>query len=446
MGALTVLVAGCAAAHPATGPRAILPTVSLTAPAAQGGVARVLWRGAAWDDLTVSGSVLIGVTQDAHAAQVHAIRAVTGAPGWSVSLPASLPWVLGLVPASGVVIVEAGHGVGQAPAMAFPVVTEYIALNLDTGKELWTVPVGGTDQSPPAAVAGSVLLTGDTSGAVVARAVATGAELWRDPRPVSCRLAPSAGAANAGLGLAADGTLVTASFDCGPAVIVQRLDATSGRPLWTWTSPAVASGAGMSLSVTAVASVVLLTGQIGSVPAAAQFAARLPHPYGWPASLGPPDQVSTVLVLSAADGQPLWSELGGQMVTFTLTSSAVCETSSIGLECRADVTGATTMPDLVTGQAPGDGPTYTDLGFAGVPGDIAAVTVAASGSGSMTLRVITSHGTTAVQTPVAIGISAYGGIAVWPLAPDAILVLVRDLVPRTDVTGSPVLALRVPLG
>jgi hypothetical protein len=150
-----------------------------------------------------------------------------------------------------------------------------------------------------------------------------------------------------------------------------------------------------------------------------------------------------VLALNAVDGQPQWSELGGQMETFTLTDGAVCETSSIGLECRADATGATTMPDLVTGQAGGDGPVYTDQGFAGIPGDIAAVTVAPSGSGSMTMRVLTIQGTTAVQTQLPVGISAYGGITVWPLAPGAILVLVRTLVPDTSTAASPVLALRV---
>jgi outer membrane protein assembly factor BamB len=436
IGGLIVLVAGCAAGQPAIAPRAILPTMSV----------RTLWRGAPWDELTVADGMLLGITEGPNGAQVHAVRAVTGGPAWSVSMPAALPWILGLVPAGGVVVVEAGHGVGRGPAMAMPVVSEYIALNPATGRELWTIPVGGTDQSPPIAVAGSVLLTGDTSGAVVARATATGAVLWREQRPASCRLAPSAGAANAGLGLAADGTLATASFDCGPTVIVQRLDAASGRPLWSWTSPAVASGAAMTLAVTAAAgdgSVVLLTGQIGPVPAAAQFTAQLPRPYGWPPSLGPPDQVSMVLALNAVDGQPRWSELGGQMETFTLTDGAVCETSSIGLECRADATGATTMPDLVTGQAGGDGPVYTDQGSAGIPGDIAAVTVAPSGSGSMTMRVLTIQGTTAVQTQLPVGISAYGGITVWPLAPGAILVLVRTLVPDTSTAASPVLALRV---
>lgn len=105
-----------------------------------------------------------------------------------------------------------------------------------------------------------------------------------------------------------------------------------------------------------------------------------------------------------------------------------------------------TRGPLPAGQAPGDGPSYTDQGFAGVPGDIAAVTVAAAGSGSTTLRVLTIRGVTVVQDRLAIGISAYGGIAVWPLAPDAILVLVRDLGQRAGVNESPVLALRVPLG
>jgi outer membrane protein assembly factor BamB len=273
IGGLIVLVAGCAAGQPAIAPRAILPTMSV----------RTLWRGAPWDELTVADGMLLGITEGPNGAQVHAVRAVTGGPAWSVSMPAALPWILGLVPAGGVVVVEAGHGVGRGPAMAMPVVSEYIALNPATGRELWTIPVGGTDQSPPIAVAGSVLLTGDTSGAVVARATATGAVLWREQRPASCRLAPSAGAANAGLGLAADGTLATASFDCGPTVIVQRLDAASGRPLWSWTSPAVASGAAMTLAVTAAAG----DGSVSCSPARSVPSRRRPSsPLSCPALTG----------------------------------------------------------------------------------------------------------------------------------------------------------------
>jgi hypothetical protein len=41
---------------------------------------------------------------------------------------------LGLVPAGNVVIAEAGHNVGQAPAAVYPVVSEYVALGLGTGR------------------------------------------------------------------------------------------------------------------------------------------------------------------------------------------------------------------------------------------------------------------------------------------------------------------------
>jgi hypothetical protein len=176
-------------------------------------------------------------------------------------------------------------------------------------------------------------------GAGRVRAVA-----WRDPRPAACRAGPSAGMQdNAGLGIAADGSLAVASFGCGPAVIVQRLDVTTGRPLRSWTSPA-AHHAAVHLPVTAAArgGVVLLTGEIGPQAAAARFTARLPHPYPWPAHLGPADGTSIVLALDAADGHPRWSELGGQQVRFAPAEGAVCELVTAGLECRDDATGAAT--------------------------------------------------------------------------------------------------------
>src|SRR5204863_8768635 len=173
---------------------------------------------------------------------VHAVSALTGAPAWTITLPASLPQVLGLVPVGSLVVVEAGRDLNDPAGGA--VVTEYVAVDVTTGHQVWTAPVRTVsnevpDEIPPIAAAGDLLLTGDPAGAVTARHAATGAVAWREPPPAGCRAATGAGPDNyTGLGIAADGSLAVASFACGPTVIVRRLDVTTGRPLWSWTSPA----------------------------------------------------------------------------------------------------------------------------------------------------------------------------------------------------------------
>jgi outer membrane protein assembly factor BamB len=437
-----------------TAPPSTLPGVVVTTPPratpgrlprATGG-ARALWQGARWGGVTFDGGTLLGID----GTQVDAISAATGEPVWTATMPAALSQVLGLTPAAGVVIVEAGHTIGQAPAAVFAVVTEYVALDLATGRQLWALPVGGAYQNPPLAVSGPYLLTGDPTGAVIARVIATGAVAWRDPRPAICRQPPSQGTDNAGLGLAADGPVAAASFDCGPRVVVQRLDPATGTALWTWQSPAVAPGAVQQLALTAAASsggILLLAGEIASPPAADRFVGRLPRAYAWPSALDPPDQVSTVLALSAAAGRPLWTEVGGQLETFTLTAGAVCEVVSPGLECRDDATGAATMPTLLTGMQDGDSPPYADDGLAGIGGGYAAVTIPSAGG--VLLRVVRVRGgATVARVRLAIGSASGGGsdyqvfaVAAAPLRARAIEVLLR----RVDLPGYPLLALEVPV-
>jgi hypothetical protein len=158
-----------------------------------------------------------------------------GSATLTLTLPRSLPEVLGLVPAGNVVVVEAGLRQGEPSWVSGnPVVTEYIAVDLATGHEVWTLPAGMNPYTmPPIAVSGDLLLTGDLAGAVTARVAATGKVVWHDPRPKACGPAPGGGLAFNALGIAADGPLAVVSFGCSPRVIVQRLDAATGRPLWT---------------------------------------------------------------------------------------------------------------------------------------------------------------------------------------------------------------------
>ena len=456
-GALTAL-AGCSVTQHVSSPAVSRPLVGASSPGAKSGSTglptvthgvRALWQGAPWSDLTFGGRDLLGI--DVATNQVHVVRAATGAQLWTATMPKSAPLILGLLPAGNVVVVAAGHDTGPSPMGYIPIVSAYVALDLATGKRLWETSVGGDYQSPPAAVSGKYLLTGDASGAVTARKVATGAVVWRDARPAGCGPAPTEAAANAGLGLAADGSLVAASFSCRSRIVVQRLNPATGRPAWTWRSPSVGANVGVYLGVTAAAvqgGVVLVSGQIGPPPAAQRWLSRFPHARPWPGVLGPADAESTILALDAATGHPRWSELGGQQVTVAPTDAAVCEVVDVGVECRDDTTGAATMPVLLTGRTQSSTPPYADDGYAGVSGGLVAVTMPAS-SGGVTLRVQRVHGGTVVaQVHLPVGTTGYNGskydvfaIGAGPLGSTAIVVLVR----RIDLPGYPVLALEVPL-
>jgi len=457
-GALLIVATAACGNGPATTASNLAVARSAPLPEVTGDGIRALWQGAPWYDLTLAGGKVLGVTSAGSAAQVDAISAMTGGPAWTVTLPRSLTAVLGLVPAGNVVVVEAGHDFGQGPARVSPAVTEYIALDLATGHEAWAAPVGVNRLiMPPIAASGDLLLTGNLAGAVTARVAATGTVVWREPRPKACGPAPAGGLAATALGIAADGPLAVVSFGCSPRVIVQRLDAATGRPLWTWTSSTARDGQ-LDMSVVAAArdgDVVLLTGSAGG---AAQPAPGLPRPYAWPTRLGPAEGSNAVLALDAADGQPRWSELGGEQIvvnggaghleTFTLTDGAVCEAVGAGLVCRDDATGAPALPVLVTGQAPYSVPPKISDGYAGISGDLVAVTVAPFRSGAVTLRVVRIRGgATAAVARLAIGLQGDGSalprvfaIAAGPLPGGATLVLVR----RADLPGDPVLALRVP--
>ena len=432
-------LAGCSPVQP-TAPANVVTTRHTATPATTGRV-RALWQGAPWADLTFDGPLLLGVDDQ----RVKAISAMTGEPAWTAALPASLPDILGLIPATGVVVVAAGHSNGAALAM--PVVTEYIALDLATGAMRWTAPVTGHYQSPPIAAAGQYVLTGDPAGSVTARAAATGAVIWRDSRPAGCPANNMP--AVPGAGLAADGPVVIASYPCGRRIAARRFDAATGKVLWTWRSAAVASNVGLQVSVTAVGQdgdVALLAGEI--TPTTQPVVSRLPHAHAWPRALGPALDGAAVLALDATTGQPRWTETGGQLEQFALTVGAACEVVNTGLECRGDATGTPVLPTLLTGRTEADSPPKAGDGFAGVSAGLAAV-ILPSRSGGVTLLVVRVRGgTTLARVHLAIGTSAYGGgnarvfvVAAGQLGGRAIVVLVR----RVDLPGYPVLALEVPI-
>ena len=343
--ALAVLaaVAACGPAGP--------PVVSVSTPAAQpgrgplpavsGAGVRALWEGQ-WGWLTVSDGMVLG-----WGAQIDAARAVTGVPAWTATLPRSLPDILGLVPAGKVVLIEAGRDFGQPPAEVFPAVTYYIALDQATGRQLWTLPADGRMQQPPVAVAGNLLLITDRTGMVTARHAATSAIAWRASLPAGC--AATFYPIPPGVALAADGPLITASYACDSgARIVVRLAPTTGLPLWTWRPAGIATAG--------PASVIGAARNGNAVLVATSAAPPSTRAYPWPAAFSASDQDGAVVVLDAATGHPRWSEPDGQQESFVMTDAVVCETfqaGHAGAQCRDDISGAATMPALISGPGAG---------------------------------------------------------------------------------------------
>jgi hypothetical protein len=409
-----------------------------------------LWQGAPWDVFAVADGLVLGF-QYAHGKKtVRAVSALTGAPAWTVRPPRAQPGVLGIVAGPGVVVAEVGHAVGTAPELVTSAVREDMVLDARTGKLLWTVPVTGFG-APPLAIAGSVVVSGGRLGVLTARAASTGRVLWRRSAPSHCP-ATGPGLINTGyyLGVAADGPLLAASYVCpGGHVLVQRLTAATGRPVWQWESPPAGGSSQALMYVTGVArqgDLVLLTGQAAPPPAASTLTRTVPRSYTWPTRLGPVGQDEVVLALDAATGRPRWAEVGGQMQGFSLADGAVCESVSIGLECRDDVTGAPTRPLLVTGQRASAAPPYGGDGMAGISGSDIAVTVAPFRAGHVRLIVVPVRGGGQLaNASLDIGITARGAnyqtfvVAAGTLPDGATVVLLR----RIDRPGYPFVALKV---
>jgi hypothetical protein len=369
--ALTVLVfvmtgTGVAASgYLTTSPEATLPRVS-----ASGATVQALWQ------LRLGRPDIIGDTVVGLAGEgIEAVSSLTGQPRWSVPAPAE-PWVLGLSVEGPVVIVEAGRPLDDPAGQI--VVKEIAVYSLADGGALWHTRVAvGPEYLPGnqrAYVAGMIVFA-EPRGELIARRAATGGIVWRASRPRSC---PQGGdEAGGDARVAADGSLLVASYPCerggGSYVLVERLSPASGKPVWQWRTVSVkaAPTSFIDLAVIGVAStgeIVLLQGQV-SHPG--HYVRTLPNPRRWPTVLGPEGD-EMLLALDARDGQPRWSELGGQYPELTLTDGVVCEYHSQGVECRDDATGLPSRPLLSTGLSESS-PDFSGDETAGVAGSLVAV-------------------------------------------------------------------------
>lgn len=369
--AVVVLVAGCGTGHV----RGLEATPSVTSPAAPSGAVtsglpdHVLWQ-LPLASPTVVGDSVVGWQNDGGLTSVLAVDAATGRTRWS-SRAANKDQVLHLAGDAHAVLVETGSVVDKQARAQMPVVTRMSLLDAGTGRLLWDAPVVGDNQNPPIVLAAGLVVSGDPHGAVTARSDDSGAVVWQKARPAAC-----AARANASYdeGLAADGSLLVVSFRCTAGrVMVQRLLAATGAESWQWTSAAEPASAFVDLHATAAAvdgSVVVLTGQVGSPPFTGTFFAALPHPYEWPATLGPDGPIDSVLTLDAGTGRPRWSEVGAQQADLVLVAGRTCEAVSAGFECRDDVTGETGAAAFASGNS-GEPPSGD--GHAGMVGGSAYV-------------------------------------------------------------------------
>jgi outer membrane protein assembly factor BamB len=420
-----------------------MPTSQI--PAVSGHLLRALWQRPLGGGLVFDGGLLLGVSYFAEPADAYAVSAATGRAAWSARLSGRL-LALGIVPGNRVVIVEAGHLYGR---MGAPGVTEYVALDLRTGRRLWTAAAPWHFANPPITISGNSVLTTDLTGAITARQAMTGRVQWRRPPPSGCwRRGP--GPLSNAFALTADQTRVAASFSCdGYRALVQMLDPATGAMSWSWQPPR-SVGEQSGLAATGVASqgdIVLVTGQDAPPDGPYPFARTVPRRYSWPGSLGPADDIQVVLALDARTGRPRWIELGGQQVSFVLADGAVCETVSTGMECRDDFTGAPTSPVLVTGQS--GVPSLGGDGSAGISGSIAALTIAPFRVGRVGVEVIPIRGDRPVgQAELSTGISPASAshatlqpfvVAAGTLPGGRTLLLLR----RVDLPSYPVVALEM---
>jgi hypothetical protein len=435
------------------------PWVSVSRPPRViGSAVRALWQGSPWDVFTVADGLVIGRRYADGRSSVIAVSALTGAGVWDAPIPAlteagPLPIVRGFVtgasPGSDSVgIIEAAGEVGMAPAAVRPLATTEIAVDMATGRRLW---MAGFSENPPLAISGNEVLIGSPAGVITARNAETGRVLWTRSRPDGCSKLEVNSPVDEGMGLAADGLLVAASFECvDGSVVVQRLDPLTGAAAWTWTSPPETGlNAGIYLTVTGVAAagdLVLLAGQ--DTPSAASLDRLVRRSYAWPSALGPLLNSEVVLALDAANGRPRWSEIGGQLENFTLTDGAVCEVANTGMECRDDVTGAPTSSVLVTRQG-GGVPPYLNDGWAGISGAVAAATVGPFRAGRVTVELVPVRGQRPLgRVVVDVGVAAYHVNYHWyvtcagSLPGGGIVLLLR----RVDLPGYPIVALQLTVG
>ena len=257
-------------------------------------------------------------------------------------------------------------------------------------------------------------------------------------------------------GLVADGPLLAVSYQCSMPTtrrtLVQRLDVSSGTPVWEWSTPPLAGPLGQTFTVVGAAASgesVFVAG--GVPPNARSLAAALGRHLTFPSGLGTPGQ-STIVSFDAVSGRPRWNELGSQFQYFgrmSLADGAMCESQTEGFECRDDVTGALTRPVFSSGYGDAVGTGFANDGFAGISGSTAAAITTTRSTDSVSVRLLPVRGSGGgVSATVGISTTIFNGAHQAPFVvgsgtrSDGTTIL---LIRRVDVAGNAILALGVRL-
>lgn len=425
LGAVLPLAACGAGGGPAVNQPSPLPTpLATSAPAVPG---KVAWQAPIGPDPVIDGGVIVA-RATGPVGGVREFDARTGDPRWTWrndEQPQSLEFLV----SDDTVFAVVGHEIGHAPAMVAPVAAELHALDLASGRLLWSHPIAGTTQSPGLAAAGPVIALVDnaTPGTVVGLDPRTGARRWAEPAPSTCP-APTHLAIQSGVLLAGAGNALAVRRQCGSVSrhrdVIQNLDPTTGQARWT--VPAMAEG-DSGVFVAPAGSGVLVT-----------TAEPEPAPDGRPISeLAPPVSGERLTAIDLNTGRALWQS---NAATVDGDATTLCVTGDTSYQCRHIATGALTFTPPP--------PARTAAAFVGPTGDSGPVTQAdglvyqleTDGDGATRLLVRSATTGAIAQTePLNIGQAGADGSA-----SESGLITAGDglvLVRRADVTGFPVMAM-----
>ena len=382
---------------------------------------RVAWQASIGAAPVIVGGVVVALTDGG----IQEVDAHSGALRWTWQNPRETV-ALRFLAADSTVFAVVGHEVGTPPAMVAPVAAELDAMDLRTGRFLWSHPIAGT-QSPGVAVAGPVVAIADrgTTGAVVGLDPRTGRRRWTEQAPAGCAVVPDSVVSPAAY-LAGDGNSLAVGRRCSTSdTVLQGIDPTSGRSRWTASAVGrldvftVPPGSGVLAA--SVAGAVSAPSRVWSVPGA---------PVGFAAQ--------QVVVFDAATGRPLWQESGmSDLAAVTGDAAALCVVDGFGYECRKPTTGALLFRPPASAQAPA-GPFSDSTAVTQADGSIYQLDTS---SRSGTKVLVRSATTGALTATVSLDVSR---VPAPDTASQSGLITAGDgllLVRRADVAGFPVLAM-----
>jgi outer membrane protein assembly factor BamB len=397
--------------------------VAANAPAAPSSVA---WQAMIGPDPVIVGGVVVARTEGG----VQEFDAHTGEPRWrwtNARQPVSLEFVV----ADATVFAVLGHDVGQAPAMVAPIAAELDALDLSTGRFLWSHPITGTTQSPGLTAAGPVIAMVDNSipGAVLGLDPRTGRRRWIDPAPTTCP-APGSTGLVAGTYLSGDGNELAVGRRCG---LIQGLDPNTGQPRWS-----SRAGDGTTIFTIPPGSNLLV---VSAQPVTGTGQPTTPSQH-WSVPDTPTGLATQQAVaLNVNTGQLDWQESGMPSgATAAGDATALCMIDRSGYECRRTTTGALVFAPTTWPQKP-VGP-FGDSNAVTQADDIVyQLDIDSAGTERVLVRSATTGSVTATERLDVGQVPAEGSATQTGLITAANgLLLIR----RSDVPGFPVLAMTDP--